>query len=313
MSTDAKSHALYQNLDTSFVNLWALLRYLSQRGFVGRVHVELKDYTADVFVDGSSTPLVHEVDHATGADVLEEAALHRLVLRARESDGSITVFEGANEAIPPRVSAPSAAVLSGETSDREPEIELFELVSEESEEERPHESSPVEPASESSLSEAASGEIQPIAVEEKDAADSGQAKTDTFAPVDSAELVKVSGALIGGVERALNALGANFDALFIDARLSLADDYDFLDPTSANFQYAAGAVTLSQEPPADAYVAGLSEALRRVVEQAANGARGGRLRERVGLELALAARKNPALARSGFGAQLDRIAGTRVL
>src|SRR5437016_6442346 len=131
MTTEAKSRTLYENLDTSFVNLWALLRYLSQRGFVGRVHVELKEYTADVFVNGSSTPLVHELDHATGADVLEEAALHRLVLRARESDGSITVFEGADEAIPPQASPPVVAAPLEESSMPEGETEEFELVSEE--------------------------------------------------------------------------------------------------------------------------------------------------------------------------------------
>ena len=92
------SRILYENLDTSFVNLWALLRYLIQRGIVGRVHVQLEDYTADVFLTGSSTPMVHEIDHATGRESLEEAALHRLVVRAREPGGAITVYEGADEA-----------------------------------------------------------------------------------------------------------------------------------------------------------------------------------------------------------------------
>src|SRR6266705_6703347 len=98
MNSESKSRVLYENLDTTFVNLWALLRNLSQRGFIGRVRVELKDYTADVFMTGSSTPLVHEIDRAAGTDTLEEAALHRLVLRARETPGSINVFEGADEA-----------------------------------------------------------------------------------------------------------------------------------------------------------------------------------------------------------------------
>ena len=74
MSSESKSRIVYENLDTSFVNLWALLRHLSQRAFVGRVHVEMDDYSADVFLTGSNTPLVHEVDRATGTDVLEEAA-----------------------------------------------------------------------------------------------------------------------------------------------------------------------------------------------------------------------------------------------
>ena len=99
MNSESKSRVVYENLDTTFVNLWALLRNLSQRGFIGRVRVELKDYTADVFMTGSSTPLVHEIDRAAGTDTLEEAALHRLVLRARETPGTISVFEGADEAV----------------------------------------------------------------------------------------------------------------------------------------------------------------------------------------------------------------------
>ena len=110
----SEPHVLYENLDTSFVNLRALLRYLSQRSFIGRVHVELENYSADVFVDGSETPLVHEVDRSAGTDVVEEAALHRLVLRVRESYGSITVYQGANESVPPgsvpRLTMPPALV-----------------------------------------------------------------------------------------------------------------------------------------------------------------------------------------------------------
>src|SRR6185436_9029314 len=103
ISEASPARVLYENLDTSFVNLWALLRYLSQRSFVGRVHVELENYSADVFLNGREVPLVHEVDRDAGTDVVEDAALHRLVLRVRESAGSITVFEGVDESIPPRV------------------------------------------------------------------------------------------------------------------------------------------------------------------------------------------------------------------
>src|SRR5437763_16370993 len=116
---------MYQNLDTSFVNLWGLLRKLTQDGFIGRVRVELRDYTADVFMTGSSTPLVHEIDRAAGTDTLEEAALHRLVLRARESPGRVSVFEGADEAV-----AKSSDSDSGtEASDATPSLRSEELVS----------------------------------------------------------------------------------------------------------------------------------------------------------------------------------------
>src|SRR5215831_4334075 len=92
---------LYRNLDTTLVNLWSLLRNLTERGFVGRIHVDLKDYSADIFLDGSSTPVTLEIDEAAGIDTLEPGALHRVVLRARETPGTISVFEGAHEASPP--------------------------------------------------------------------------------------------------------------------------------------------------------------------------------------------------------------------
>src|SRR5256714_8406711 len=105
MENDAKTTPLYQNLDTTFVNIWSLLRSLAERGFTGRVRVELPDYSADVFMNSSGTPMVHETDRAAGTDILEEGALHRLVLRARETPGTITVFEGAHEAQPSKTVA----------------------------------------------------------------------------------------------------------------------------------------------------------------------------------------------------------------
>src|SRR5713101_7437172 len=116
MSSKSKSRVLYENLDTSFVNLWALLRHLSQRAFVGRVHVEMDDYSADVFLTGSNTPLVREVDRAAGTEVLEEAAMHRLVLRARETPGTISVFEGADEAVAVRSVEPIVKTESPEST-----------------------------------------------------------------------------------------------------------------------------------------------------------------------------------------------------
>src|SRR3954468_21624941 len=95
MSSDIPLH---QNLDTTSVNLWSLLRDLTQKGFIGRVHVELQDYAADVFLDGSSTPLVREVDRTTNTETVEEGALHRVVLRTRETQGVINLFAGAHEA-----------------------------------------------------------------------------------------------------------------------------------------------------------------------------------------------------------------------
>jgi hypothetical protein len=302
MNPESKSRVVHENLDTTFVNLWALLRNLSQRGFIGRVRVELKDYTADVFMTGSSTPLVHEIDHAAGTDTLEEGALHRLVLRARETPGTISVFEGADEAV---------AVQGTGSGVRSANHAQAARATTETEMETPSARIDVPPLSELPAAETSESDL-PLA-------DSTRVTEPVFEPtpideVEWAAIVKAGGELVGGVERALTSVDADFDSLFRAVRIELADDYTFLDPMSDGFEYENSAVTLRGELPANAYVAGLSEALHRAVDRVATGERARRVRERVALELFSVARKrNEILARSGFMAQLDRIAGTKVI
>ena len=308
MSSESKSRVLYENLDTAFVNLWALLRNLSQRGFIGRVHVELQDYSADVFMTGSDTPLVHEIDRAAGTDTLEETALHRVVLRAREAPGSISVFEGADEAVAVQSTialavAPDATSLS--ESDKPIVIPAIETPLPLLEEAATTESQPTP---------AVKNEPEPVADFSGSPEDPALVAPEPKDEIEWSAVVKASGELIGGVERALTGAGADFASLFNSARLELADDYTFLDPMSDGFDYSNSVATLNAELPMDSYVAGLSEALRRAVDRVATGDRARRVRERVALELLSVARKrNDILARSGFRGQLDRIAGTKVI
>jgi hypothetical protein len=298
MNSESKSRVVHENLDTAFVNLWALLRSLSQRGFIGRVRVELKDYTADVFMTGSNTPLVHEIDRAAGTDTLEEAALHRLVLRARETPGTISVFEGADEAVAVQSTATPETETGAVSAPSDEPILTSEI-------ETPATPNATQPSTESNRAEQRLAASTPVAappVRDADLPDE----------IEWGALVKATGELIGGVERALT--GADFASLFNTARLELADDYTFLDPMSDSFTYSNSVVTLNGEMPANSYVAGLSEALRRVVDRVATGDRTRRVRERVALELFSVARKrNEILACSGFLSQLDRIAGTKVI
>ncbi len=300
MTSESKSRIVHENLDTTFVNLWALLRNLSQRGFIGRVRVELKDYTADVFMAGSSTPLVHEIDRAAGTDTLEEAALHRLVLRVRETPGTISVFEGPDEAVAVQGTANPATETEGSKSVRESQERNLLVHHEPDDQSITVSDEPMRPTEIENASSAPATEI-------------GKS-TEPMDEIEWGAIVKASGELIGGVERALTGTGADFASLFDAARLELADDYTFLDPMSGTFTYSNSVITLTAEVPANSYVVGLSEALRRVVAGVATGDRARRLRERIALELFSVVRKRKEiLARSGFLPQLDRIAGTKVL
>lgn len=94
---NANSSPVYERLDTAFVNLGALLRYLQGRAFVGRIHVVLEEYEANVLLDGGPAARVREVNHTTGRKSEGEDALTRLLVRAREPGGLVSVYEGADE------------------------------------------------------------------------------------------------------------------------------------------------------------------------------------------------------------------------
>lgn len=85
--------AVYEKLDTSFVSLPALLRYLQQRDFTGRVHVELDEYDGDIYLAARQPLEARERDHATGRAEEGAAALQRLLVRAREEGGVVSVYE----------------------------------------------------------------------------------------------------------------------------------------------------------------------------------------------------------------------------
>jgi hypothetical protein len=258
--TDTIPSAVHENLDTAYLNLAALLRYLQQRDFAGRVHVELIEYEADIYLNAQDAPRVREIDHATGREAEGEEAFQRLLARAGESGGLVSVYEGEQGA------------LDGEYMPMPLPNLGMEFGAESQEEVTPEEQ-------------------------------------------EWRELVGMSGELIAAVERAALSLDADFITLFRSARLELSDDYSFLDPLTERFEYVPGGhVRVHARPSPDYYVGSICECLRRVVSSMAAGENGGRLRERVALELAvLARRRQSQLARFKFIQQFDRIAGTRVL
>ena len=90
-----KARPLHENLDTAYVNLAALLRYLQQRDFNGRVHVELDEYDGDIYLTAREAVNARERDHVTGREDVGQSALQRILVRASEPGGRISVYEGA--------------------------------------------------------------------------------------------------------------------------------------------------------------------------------------------------------------------------
>ena len=237
--------------------------------------------------------MVREVDHAAKTEALEAGALHRVVLRTRESPGLINVFAGLAEARAPHpaeaasqpapvVAVPAISMAS--TTDDNPPIPLAIPA-----EPDPPKFEPPEPP-----------EVNEVY------------RTGSYQ--DWQTIIIATGELIAAVERGINAAGGDFGSLFHAVRVELADDYTFLDPFTQAFTYSAGVAALKGSPEVGTFASAISELLRRVVNRAAVGDRARRVRERIALEmLPIARRRADVLERSGLQAQLDRIAGTRVM
>jgi hypothetical protein len=268
------TRVVHQNLDTAYVNLAALVRHLQQRDFAGRVHVELDEYDADIYLAARGRPRVRERDHVTGRESDGEAALQRVIVRASEPGGRVSVYEGDFEPAEPgahRAAWPRLADSTGAT-----------------------------PANEADGGDESGASSSEASVQSE---------------IDRRNVLQLGGELIAAVERAVSPSGGDeFAAHFREARAEASAEYPFLSSLSACVEYVGGEAHLSRATDTAAFVAGVCEALRRVVERAAaddvGGARG--VRREVARELvALEERRPRALARFGFTQQLERIAGLR--
>lgn len=262
----------FDSLNTSYVSLSGLIRHLREQEFAGSIHVVLNQYEAEVRLNGKGAAAVSEIDPATRTASQTQGAMERMLVHAREPGGTIIVYEKAGAPEVNRDAEIKSTANSAAGNDEVTATSPFQ--------------SPFPPAT------ATQPEVP-----------------DT---IDWEDLLEVGSKLIASVEWAVQSLGADFESDFRVARTELGDDYPFLDPTGNGLTYSNKAIKLRDQPSRNAFVTGLSECLRRIVNKRANGKQGKRFRESVAIELAVASRMRPR-GMGKFTAQLDRIAGTRVL
>ncbi|MEO8043198.1 MAG: hypothetical protein ABI646_11350 [Acidobacteriota bacterium] len=88
-----KKQPIHQNLNTSFVNVGALVRYLRGLQFVGSIRIELSSYEADIIFTNSKTITAREYDHIAGRISHGGQTLQRILIRAKEPHGRIHVYK----------------------------------------------------------------------------------------------------------------------------------------------------------------------------------------------------------------------------
>ena len=265
-----KNNPVYENLDTSFVNLAALVRYLRGRQFAGNVRVELGDYEADIVLTADGEAKTREHDRNSGRIAEGEEALQRLLIRAREPGGIIHVYQtngnaNAFDAEKPAVTAPHLPIENEATA---LEIPYANHIS--SEPARQIKSST--PATQ--FAENVKAEAKPILntaefpfefsnnVEAK-------ARQNQLSETDWQTLLTLTNEILTTIDDTLAENKLNFAAAFQKACAETSSDYPFLNPNAGIFAYKNGEIEMREQVNAKLFAAAINETLRRILEKLA--------------------------------------------
>jgi hypothetical protein len=294
-----KIRPLYKNLDTSFVDLSALLRYLRQRGFVGLVRVDIENYRAEINFEESHKVRMREFVNGTGRPADGGGALQRLLARARMAGGSIYVYE--------TVKTLAEEIELDDILDLDQKLALTEKAQKaekaqkiEAKPAAPKIPKPVEkifsspigknghtngngngahfpPASAAkeqndSASQPSAYDIFPmyshqVELAEEKPAEKPEEKVSYLSAPDWEELTSVTAALLTSVDDVLKAAKLGFPDAFNKARAEVSSEFPFLHPEQGIFLYAEGGVMLKQEVEPNLLVSGICECLRRILNK----------------------------------------------
>lgn len=246
---------LYENLDTAFVNLSALIKYLRHREFVGLIRVELNSYEAEINLCEDNKIAVREHDKISGRKAEGEEVFQRLLIRSREPGGTIHVYQIVKE------------------------VEQKEFVAEiKSENGNGHKIAEVAlPNSNGTAVQAVKTVEAPIKNEpivhhpnfpfDLHNSVENKARQANIPEQDWNILLGLTGELLGIIDRTLAEAKLDFKLAFSKARSEISDDYPFLHPSAKIFDYAEGKITMSEQVSAKLFVASMIESLRRILDK----------------------------------------------
>lgn len=258
-----KNRLIHENLDTSFVNLAALIRYLRRRQFVGNIRVELSGYEADVILTAENGLKVIEHDCIAGRISEGEDALQRLLIRAREPGGIVHVYQKIEETAAAAAAEELEPLVEKKLVAAKPRSPFVEKIAR-----PPHLSgdSKVQPQ----IVDNALLKPKPTLLKvpfELDNDFETKVRQSTFAPSDWQTLLNLTAELLRTVDKLLVEANLDFLSAFEKARAEIADDYPFLNPAADIFSYRDGKLVVREQINVKFFAASINEILRRMLEK----------------------------------------------
>ncbi|MGC2238963.1 MAG: hypothetical protein WA584_22605 [Pyrinomonadaceae bacterium] len=277
-----KHRPIHENLDTSFVNLQALIRYLRRRGFAGKIHVGMSGYEANIYLNEANQLKAVEHDQIAGRIAEGEDALQRILIRSREPGGIVNVYQEIEET--EAVAAPQAQI-TVENLPKAPTIQNIKPISVQL-------PKPQSPPLEFTNN-----------VEDK-------ARQTNLSPGDWQMLLNLIGELLGTIDKTLAQANLDFAAAFQKARGEISTDYPFLSPASNNFRYDNGKITMSEQVSAKLFTASIMEILQKMLEKLGANPKFSALCNEVKQKInALTQHRKPLYDKFSITKQLEKITG----
>lgn len=282
ISIQMNNRPLYENLDTAFVNLSALVKYLRQREFIGRIRVELSSYEADITLYEGNKISVREHDKISGRISDGEQAFQRLIIRAREAGGTIHVYQKVAEApkkveTPKKMEVPKTEIVTTPQIAPTPSAEKIAPI--------PKPVEAIEPIKVAAAAVVENGNgTKPVKVAEVQKKPvpvvnlpkfpfdlhnnvESKARRKQLSTQDWETLVGLTGELLGTIDKSLAEAKLDFKAAFAKSRSEISADYPFLDPSGKIFEYANEKVTMNEQVNAKLFVTSIIESLHRILDK----------------------------------------------
>jgi hypothetical protein len=318
-----KTRPIHENLDTSFVNLSALLRYLQRRQFVGRIRVELSGYEADIILLEGNKMQVREHDLLAGRIADGDEALQRLLIRAREPGGTINVYQTVAEPSknPPPVEKPKPVVVA-EAKQNASVLPTPAPSGNGSSNGNGNGSSngngnghkapkPVAAEAEAPLKSVEppkpAAPLPNFPFDLTNEVEARARQTQQLSPADWQTLLQLIGELLGTIDETLAEARLNFSGALLKVRAEIAADYPFLNPANDHFKYTNGKVAMREQMSARLFVAGINESLRRILGKLAASPKFSQLYRAVAQKiLSLVEQRKPLYQKFSITPQLER-------
>ncbi len=264
-----KNHPVHENLDTSFVNLSALVKYLRRRQFIGSVRIELSGYDADIDLTAEHQIKAREHDRIAGRISEGEEALQRILIRAREPGGIINVYQTDKQTGDTDFEKNAQPVLTKKEIVPPPPVQTPTAPGEMLPNNAKSKNLPGgnSTASENMLRSGLKLPKFPFDLSNKVEAKAKQNDISTF---DWQRLIDLVSELVGAIDKSVSAANLDFTAAFEKARLEISEDYPFMHPVSGTFSYKGGEVSMDEQISATLFVASINEALRRILDKLGN-------------------------------------------